>query len=241
MTAFARRIVLAPNLSQHYSAPMSRDDRSVALRLVPVSRETLERLDLYVGLLDKWRKTINLISEASFAEVWSRHIADSAQLLALAPNAKIWVDLGSGAGFPGLVLAIQLSGRSDARVHLIESDQRKSAFLREAARQTGAAAIVHNDRIEDAALRITDAVDAVTARALAPLPQLVAVARMWLDHGAIGIFPRGKTGGAIDSSLIQNFLIDFPRSRTDQMSTIAIVRRLSAPLAAISPPGLAEP
>jgi 16S rRNA (guanine527-N7)-methyltransferase len=220
---------------------MSRESRSAALRLVPVSRETLERLDVYVDLLDKWRKTINLISAASFAEVWSRHIADSAQLLALAPNAEIWVDMGSGAGFPGLVLAIQLSGRPGARVHLIESDQRKSAFLREAARQTGAAAIIHNDRIENAASRITDAVDAVTARALAPLPQLVAFARIWLDQGATGVFPRGRAAEASDSSLIQNYLIDFPRSRTDQMSTIAIVRRPSAPPAALSPPGLAEP
>src|ERR1700753_2682698 len=97
-----------------------RDDRSTALELVPVSRETLQRLDIYVALLAKWRKTINLISETTFASIWTRHVADSAQLLALAPEAKIWVDLGSGAGFPGMVIAAQLPDAANARIHLIE-------------------------------------------------------------------------------------------------------------------------
>ena len=97
----------------------------------------------YVDLLARWRKTTNLISESTFASVWTRHIADSAQLLALAPGAIRWVDMGSGAGFPGLVIAIQLAGVPGAVVHCIESDQRKCAFLREAARATGAAATIH--------------------------------------------------------------------------------------------------
>src|SRR5690242_16070351 len=117
---------------------MSReDDRRAALRLVPVSHETLRRLDAYVTLLGKWRKAVNLLSESSFQEIWTRHIADSAQLLALAPDARIWVDMGAGAGFPGLVIAMQLAEHEGARVHLIESDQRKCAFLREAAREIG--------------------------------------------------------------------------------------------------------
>ena len=116
------------------------DDRRAALRLVPVSRETEERLATFVELLDRWRHKINLISNPTFASVWTRHIADSAQLIALAPDAKRWVDLGSGAGFPGLVIAIQLADVPGAVVHCIESDGRKCAFLREATRATGAAA-----------------------------------------------------------------------------------------------------
>jgi 16S rRNA (guanine527-N7)-methyltransferase len=119
------------------------DDRRVALRLVPVSRETEERLSTFVELLDRWRHKINLISNSTFGSVWTRHIADSAQLHALAPKATRWVDMGSGAGFPGLVIAIQLADFPGAIVHCIESDGRKCAFLREAARATGAAAVIH--------------------------------------------------------------------------------------------------
>jgi 16S rRNA (guanine527-N7)-methyltransferase len=209
------------------------DDRSAALRLVPVSRETIERLDLYVALLAKWRKTINLVSELTFAEVWTRHVADSAQLFAFAPKAKVWVDMGSGAGFPGLVIAMQLINTADALVHLVESDQRKCAFLREAARETGAPAEIHNMRLENAAQNIPLPVDAVTARALAPLPRLVDFAKVWLESGATGVFPRGKTAGAQSDilSVSQNFDIDFSRSRTETSSEIAIVRnRVARPM-----------
>jgi 16S rRNA (guanine527-N7)-methyltransferase len=223
---------------------MSRDDnRTAALKLVPVSRETLERLDAYVALLGQWRKAVNLISESTFAEVWTRHVADSAQLLAFAPQAKIWVDMGSGAGFPGLVIAIQLANQPGALVHLIESDKRKCAFLREAARVAGAPAIIHNERIETAAQRITDAVDAVSARALAPLPKLIDFAKIWLEHGAIGVFPRGRTDEPVVRSDFRNYTIEFPRSRTDTMSSISIIRKQPPEkiVAATSPDGLAEP
>src|SRR3974390_3446732 len=109
-------------------------DRSTALALVAVSRETEERLTTFVDLLRRWRKVTNLVSESTFASVWTRHIADSAQLIALVPRATRWVDIGSGAGFPGLVMAIQLAGIPNAVVHCIESDKRKCAFLREAER-----------------------------------------------------------------------------------------------------------
>jgi 16S rRNA (guanine527-N7)-methyltransferase len=202
------------------------DDRSAALRLVPVSRETLERLDLYVALLAKWRKTVNLVSESTFAEVWTRHVADSAQLLALAPKAKIWVDMGSGAGFPGLIIAMQLVNAANARVHLVESDQRKCAFLREVARQTAAPAEIHNMRLENAVEKIPLPVDAVTARALSPLPRLVDFAKVWLESGATGVFPRGKTAGAAADllSIDQNFDVEFSRSRIDASSEIAVVK-----------------
>jgi 16S rRNA (guanine527-N7)-methyltransferase len=169
------------------------DDRRAALRLVPVSRETEERLALLVDLLARWRKATNLISETTFASVWTRHIADSAQLLALAPGATRWVDMGSGAGFPGLVIAIQLVGVPGAVVHCIESDQRKCAFLREAARATDAPAQIRALRIESVDAAKLGPVDAVTARAFAPLPLTLKLATVWLEEGATGIFPRGRS------------------------------------------------
>ncbi|MFY9972580.1 MAG: 16S rRNA (guanine(527)-N(7))-methyltransferase RsmG [Roseiarcus sp.] len=168
-------------------------DRATALRLVPVSRETEERLALFVDLLARWRTATNLISETTFASVWTRHVADSAQLLAFAPGASRWVDMGSGAGFPGLVIAIQLAGVPGAVVHCIESDRRKCAFLREAARATAAPAQIHAMRVEAVDPAKLGPVDAVTARAFAPLPLTLKLATVWLDEGATGIFPRGRS------------------------------------------------
>jgi 16S rRNA (guanine527-N7)-methyltransferase len=175
------------------SADPLADDRCTALRLVPVSRETEDRLVLFVELLDRWRHKINLISNSTFSSVWTRHIADSAQLVALAPNAKRWVDMGSGAGFPGLVIAIQLADVPGAIVHCIESDGRKCAFLREAARATGAAAHIHPVRVEAIEPETLGTVDAVTARAFAPLPLTLKLARPWMERGAIAVFPRGES------------------------------------------------
>jgi len=169
------------------------EDRRQALRLVPVSRETGDRLATYVDLLAVWRKRTNLIAESTFPVVWTRHIADSAQLLALAPEARRWIDMGSGAGFPGLVIAIQLVGVKGAIVHLIESDQRKCDFLREAARVTEAPATVHPVRVEATDPSSYGAVDAVAARAFAPLPLTLKLARRWIERGAVGVFPRGES------------------------------------------------
>ena len=168
-------------------------DRALALGLIPVSRETEQRLAVLVDLLARWRKVTNLVSEISFASVWTRHIADSAQLLGLAPGAKRWVDMGSGAGFPGLVIAIQLAEVPGAIVHCIESDQRKCAFLQEATRATGAAAQIHPQRVEAVAAESLGPVDVVTARAFAPLPLTLELAKVWLERGAQGLFPRGRS------------------------------------------------
>ena len=148
---------------------------------------------IFVGLLDRWRQKTNLISNSTFATVWTRHIADSAQLSALAPDAKRWVDMGSGAGFPGLVIAIQLADVPGAVVHCIESDGRKCAFLREAVRATGAAAAIHPQRVEAIEPESLGTVDAVTARAFAPLPLTLELARPWMARGAIAVFPRGES------------------------------------------------
>lgn len=205
---------------------VQQDDRASALGLVPVSRETQQRLQIYVDLLDRWRKITNLLSASSFEHVWTRHIADSAQLLSLAPEAKRWVDFGSGAGFPGLVLAIQLADEPGALVHLIESDQRKCAFLREVARQTGAPAQVHAVRVESAEAQGLPSVDAVTARAFAPLPRLMDFAKVFLARGAVGIFPRGRSIAAQIAELPDKsaYSIESRASRIDSEAAIAIVR-----------------
>ena len=169
------------------------DDRQAALRLVPVSRETEDRLAAFVDLLERWRDKTNLIADSTFASVWTRHIVDSAQLIALAPKAARWIDMGSGAGFPGLVIAIQLADVPGAVVHCIESDQRKCAFLREAARATGAAAAIHPLRVEAIEPSSLGPVDAVTARAFAPLPLTLKLATPWLERGATAVFPRGES------------------------------------------------
>jgi 16S rRNA (guanine527-N7)-methyltransferase len=169
------------------------DDRRAALRLVPVSRETEARFAAFAALLDKWRRKTNLIADSTFASIWTRHIADCAQLPALAPHARRWVDMGSGAGFPGLVIAIQLADAPGAMVHCIESDTRKCAFLREAARATGAAAQIHPVRVEAIDPDSLGPVDAVTARAFAPLPLTLKLARPWMERGAVAVFPRGES------------------------------------------------
>ena len=215
----------AAPLSQAREEALSAD-RAAALRVMPVSRETEQRLAVYVDLLDRWRRITNLISAASFAHVWTRHIADSAQLLTLAPEARRWVDLGSGAGFPGLVIAIQLADTPGALVHLIESDQRKCAFLREVARQTGAPAHIHAIRAESPQAQALTSVDAVTARAFAPLPRLMDLAKVFLAQGAVGIFPRGRSIDAQIAELPEHaaFHIDAQASKLDPDAAILIVR-----------------
>lgn len=154
---------------------------------VNVSRETFSALETYAALLRKWQKAINLVSGATLDDLWRRHFLDSAQLLPLLPaGAGPILDLGSGAGFPGLVLAL-LSGRP---THLVESDQRKAAFLGEVARATGCAgrAQIHAARIESLK---PFAAEVVTARALAELGQLLAWASPFMTTGTVCIFPKG--------------------------------------------------
>lgn len=151
-----------------------------------ISDDTRARLEALVAVLLKWQARINLIGRGTVADVWRRHILDSAQLAPLVPvTAETVVDLGSGAGFPGLVLAL-LGIRG---VHLVESDGRKCAFLREAARITGAAVEIHAVRAEALAPREADA---ITARALAPLSNLLDIASPFLGPHTACIFPKGR-------------------------------------------------
>jgi 16S rRNA (guanine527-N7)-methyltransferase len=166
------------------------EDRAQALRLVPVSRETAARLDRFVALLLEWQRKTNLVANSTLPHVWTRHVADSAQLLRLAPDAKIWIDLGSGAGFPGLVIACALAETPGAKVHLVESTGKKCAFLREVVSQLVLPAIVHCDRIEKFAHDFRGQADVVIARALAPLDRLLSLAAPMLKNGTIGLFPK---------------------------------------------------
>jgi 16S rRNA (guanine527-N7)-methyltransferase len=167
-------------------------DKAAALALTPVSRETEARLDRYVELLLEWQTKTNLVAPSTLPELWTRHIADSLQLLDFAPTAKIWVDFGSGGGFPGVVLACALAERPGAVVHLVERNAKKAAFLREALRVTGAPGTVHLADIGDIVERISGPIDCVTARALAPLHQLVGFAEPLVQKGAKALFLKGQ-------------------------------------------------
>jgi len=175
-------------------------DRAAALRLVPVSRETSERLDVFAELFLRWQRAVQLVASSTLPKLWTRHIADSLQLINIAPNAKIWADLGTGGGFPGLIVAIALKDRPNCLVHLIESDQRKAAFLREVIRATKAPAKVHADRIESVAKQAALGLEVVTARALAPMAQLLEFAHPFMENGAKGLFLKGQD---VDNELTQ--------------------------------------
>ena len=171
---------------------ISSSDKAAALVLTPVSRETEARLDAYVDLLLQWQAKTNLVASSTLPNLWTRHISDSLQLLALARDAKVWVDLGSGGGFPGVVLACALADTPGALVHLVERNARKAAFLREALRITGAAGTVHLADIGDSVDSLADPVDCVTARAVAPLHQLVGFAEPLVGKGAKALFLKGQ-------------------------------------------------
>jgi 16S rRNA (guanine527-N7)-methyltransferase len=159
-------------------------------RQLNVSRETLELLKLYESKLRKWMPFKNLIGPSTLGELWTRHFADSLQLLSLAPKARRWIDIGSGAGFPGLVIGAALVGQPGAIVHLIEADNRKCAFLREVARDMKAPVQIHHGRAEDV-IRTLEA-DVVTARAVTELSGLIRLAAPLLNAGALALFPKGR-------------------------------------------------
>jgi 16S rRNA (guanine527-N7)-methyltransferase len=218
----------AQQTRQQIDAHLARDRaRAVALIGSAVSRETWTRLDGLVALLLKWQTTTNLVAPSTLTEIWTRHIADSAQLLTIVPDARVWVDLGSGGGFPGLVVACAMADHPGAKIDLVESNQKKSAFLREAARILSVPAIVHARRIEDFVSAPLQSFDVVTARALAPLDRLMDYAGPLLKKGTIGLFPKGQDAEAELTAASKSWIMDaqLVPSVTDPQARIVVVRR----------------
>ena len=151
----------------------------------PVQMRDLEAFRLLLG---DWNERMNLVGPSAMAEFWGRHAFDSAQLLALAPEALTWADLGAGAGFPGLVLAILLKGRPGAAVHLLESMAKRCRFLQAVVDELALPAQVHHARAESLSLTV----DIVTARACAPMPRLMEFAWPYLRKGATALFLKGQ-------------------------------------------------
>ena len=205
-------------------------DRDGALALTPVSDDALARLDKFAALLTDWQRRINLIAPSTVAHIWTRHIADSLQLLPLAPDAKIWVDLGSGGGFPGIPIACALAQTPGAQVHLVESNGKKAAFLREAVRATGTPAIVHAIRAEKFGESCAEPIDAVTARALAPLKTLCDQAFPFISRGAIGLFPKGQDVDVELTEAAKYWRLEASKvpSKTSPEGSIVLIRGLEA-------------
>jgi 16S rRNA (guanine527-N7)-methyltransferase len=168
-------------------------DRHVELEAVagPVSRETFEKLIRFESQFRKWAERINLAAPSTLPQLWNRHILDSAQLLMLAPEVTRWLDLGSGGGFPGAVLAVLLRDRPGASIDLVESNTKKTAFLKTVLGELQAPARIHVTRIE-ALPADAGPFEVVTARALAALPALLELASPWLTTGAKGLFHKGR-------------------------------------------------
>jgi 16S rRNA (guanine527-N7)-methyltransferase len=203
-------------------------DEKRALALSPVSRETKERLNIFVLLLLSWQKKTNLVASSTLPNLWTRHIADSLQLLPLAPEARVWVDFGSGGGFPGIPIACALAGKPGAMVHLVESVGKKANFLREAVRATGIPAQVHQERAEKFGETCAEAVHVVTARALSPLKILCDQAFPLIAKGALGLFPKGQDVAAelTEAAKYWSIQASLVPSVTNPASAIVVVRGL---------------
>lgn len=192
-----------------------------------VSRETLERLKAYEALLKKWNPAINLVSKATLEDAWTRHFVDSAQIFDITPDQTgHWVDIGSGGGFPGLVVAIMAKeARPDMRTTLIESDLRKATFLRTVIRETGIRAEVIAERIEKV---LPQQADVLSARALAPLNQLLAFAEQHLSPKGLTVFPKGKTAVDEINASLETWQFDLQKldSQTDPEAVILKIRNI---------------
>jgi len=195
--------------------------------LAELPEEMLRRLEIYGTLLEKWQRAVNLVGKSTLDDLWVRHFADSLQVSQAVPEARRWLDLGSGAGFPGLVTAIKYADEPDTRVHLIESDQRKCAFLRTVARETAAPALIHCGRLEEILPALDEPIDAVGARALAPLDALLGYAEKFIERGAVGVFSKGKQFEAelTDSLTAGKYFITTIESQTCSTARLVLVKR----------------
>lgn len=196
--------------------------------VVPLTARQRDRLIAYVDLLRRWQPVKNLVAPATLAEVWRRHVADSAQAHAVFPAAVRWADLGSGAGLPGLVTAVLVAERPGAMVHLVESNGRKAAFLRTVTRELGLPVTIYNERIESYAKREASDVEAVSARALAALDTLLALAAPLLIGGAAGIFHKGREFGTELAKATLSWAFDLVEhhSLTEDGGRLVVIRGL---------------
>ncbi|WP_319412273.1 16S rRNA (guanine(527)-N(7))-methyltransferase RsmG [uncultured Cohaesibacter sp.] len=211
---------------------MDAKERAVALinSMLPVSRESLDKFERYEALVRKWQPAQNLVAPKTLDEIWFRHIADSVQIFAAYPSARHWIDLGSGAGFPGLVTAILLDELGeDYCVHLVESNGRKGAFLKTVARELGLNICLHGDRIESVLKNWSEPVDAFSARALASLDKLCSFVHPHICETCVGVFHKGRDFDRELSEASVSWNIDLVQqeSRTDPDARIVILRRLS--------------
>ncbi|NDB68198.1 MAG: 16S rRNA (guanine(527)-N(7))-methyltransferase RsmG [Methylocystaceae bacterium] len=192
--------------------------------IADLDKGTVERLKIYHDLLLKWKSVKNLISNNSYNDIWTRHFQDSAQILDLVETPKSWIDIGSGGGFPGLVVAILLSEKNQCRVQLIDSDHRKCAFLRHVSRETGVAVEVHCGRIEEILPGLSRP-DVISARALAPMKQLLDWSAPFIEKGTIGLFLKGQDVDKelTDISIYSNFKMQMVESKTDPKAKIVLV------------------
>ena len=204
-------------------------DKARALALTPVSRETEARLDRFVDLLLTWQAKTNLVAPSTLPQLWTRHVADSLQLLPLAPpEVKVWVDFGSGGGFPAIPVACVLAERPGSQVHLVESNNKKAAFLREAVRALNLPAKIHAQRIEDFGDSFGDSADVVSARALAPLKTVCDQAVPLIARGAVGLFLKGQDVDAELTEAAKYWSIEAEKvpSKTSPDGCIVVLRSL---------------
>lgn len=193
----------------------------------PVSRETFSVLENFLVEFQRWNRVTNLVASSTVDETWNRHVLDSAQLKRLRPLAIRWVDLGSGGGFPGLILAILLRGTPGAHVHLIESNRKKASFLQTMTGLFGLPATIHPHRIEDACSKI-ELPEAVSSRALASLSHLLDLAEPLLSAGATGLFHKGREyrREIEESSLSWRYDLIEHASAVESQSVILEIREL---------------
>jgi 16S rRNA (guanine527-N7)-methyltransferase len=207
------------------------DSIAAVREIVSVSHETEERLAAYVALIRKWQPAENLVSGKTLPEIWRRHVADSAQLVPLFPETRHWLDIGAGAGFPGMVVAILAAGSPGSHVHLVESNTRKCAFLRQAIRATDAPATVHEGRAEAllAGWNLAERpVERIVARAVAPLEKLLLLAAPLMLAGVPAAFHKGEDAEAEVGAAERAFSFDLVRhaSRIAPASVILEISRL---------------
>lgn len=193
----------------------------------PVSRETFDRLLSFEHVFKKWAQRINLVAPSTLDDVWERHILDSAQVVRLGGAAKKWLDIGSGGGFPGLIIGTMISARPDASIDLVESNRKKTAFLQAVVGELRLPAKVHSKRIEDVH-GVIRAPEILSARALAPLPLLLELSAPWLEQSTVALFHKGRDyrQEIQDSAHQWRFdLVEHP-SLTDAQGVILEIRNL---------------